>query len=47
MLHRSGFQTTVSLDALLEAGRWLQEQLGRTVPGMLLKAGPFPGAAVS
>jgi hydroxymethylglutaryl-CoA lyase len=34
MLHRSGFQTTISLDALLEAGRWLQEQLGRPVPGM-------------
>jgi hydroxymethylglutaryl-CoA lyase len=47
MLHRSGFQTTISLDALLEAGRWLQEQLGRTVPGMLLKAGPFPRAAAS
>ena len=47
MLHRSGFKTTISLDALLDAGRWLQEQLGRTVPGMLLKAGPFPRAATS
>ena len=47
MLHRSGFQTSISLEALLEAGRWLQEQLGRPVPGMLLKAGPFPRAAAS
>lgn len=42
MLHRCGFQTSISLEALLEAGRWLQEQLGRPVPGMLLKAGTFP-----
>jgi hydroxymethylglutaryl-CoA lyase len=42
MLHRCGLQTSVSLEALLEAGRWLQEQLGRPVPGMLLKAGTFP-----
>ncbi|HSD75285.1 MAG TPA: hydroxymethylglutaryl-CoA lyase [Steroidobacteraceae bacterium] len=42
MLHRCGFKTSISLEALLEAGRWLQEQLGRPVPGMLLKAGTFP-----
>jgi hydroxymethylglutaryl-CoA lyase len=47
MLHRSGFRTTIELQALLEVGRWLQEQLGRTVPGMLLKAGTFPRAAAS
>jgi hydroxymethylglutaryl-CoA lyase len=47
MLHRSGFRTTIDLQALLEVGRWLQEQLGRTVPGMLLKAGTFPRAAAS
>ena len=23
-------------------GRWLQQVLGRPVPGMLVKAGPFP-----
>jgi hydroxymethylglutaryl-CoA lyase len=44
LLHRSGLRTTISLEALLEAGRWLQEQLGRPVPGMLLKAGNFPRA---
>ncbi|MCI0434293.1 MAG: hydroxymethylglutaryl-CoA lyase [Gemmatimonadetes bacterium] len=47
MLHRSGFQTGISLDGLLDAGRWLQDQLGHTVPGMLLKAGSFPRAAAS
>jgi hydroxymethylglutaryl-CoA lyase len=47
MLHRSGFETTISLEALLDAGRWLQEQLGRPVPGMLLKAGSFPRKAAS
>jgi hydroxymethylglutaryl-CoA lyase len=47
MLHRSGFETTISLEALLDTGRWLQEQLGRPVPGMLLKAGSFPRKAAS
>ncbi len=47
MLHRSGIQTGVSLEALIETGRWLQDQLGRTVPGMLVKAGTFPRAAAT
>lgn len=42
MLHRSGFETGISLEQLIDAGRWLQDQLGRPVPGMLLKAGMFP-----
>jgi hydroxymethylglutaryl-CoA lyase len=42
-LHRAGYRTGVSLDAAIEAGKWLQEQLGRPVPGMLVKAGGFPG----
>jgi hydroxymethylglutaryl-CoA lyase len=45
MLERMGVQTGVDLDALLETGRWVQAQLGRTVPGMLLKAGRFPRSA--
>jgi hydroxymethylglutaryl-CoA lyase len=44
MLQRSGVQTGISLDALIDTGKWLQEQLGRGVPGMLIKAGSFPGA---
>lgn len=44
MLHRSGYATGISLDAAIETAAWLQARLGRTVPGMLLKAGPFPRA---
>jgi hydroxymethylglutaryl-CoA lyase len=42
LLHRAGYSTGVSLDAAIETAKWLQEQLGRTVPGMLAKAGGFP-----
>lgn len=42
MLHRSGYETGISLDGAIETGKWLQEQLGRTVPSMLVKAGNFP-----
>jgi hydroxymethylglutaryl-CoA lyase len=45
MLDRSGIETGVSLTALIETARWLQEQLGRPIPGMLMKAGPFPKVA--
>ncbi|MBP6106418.1 MAG: hydroxymethylglutaryl-CoA lyase [Steroidobacteraceae bacterium] len=41
-LHRAGYQTGVSLEAAIETGKWLQAQLGRSVPGMLVKAGGFP-----
>jgi hydroxymethylglutaryl-CoA lyase len=41
MLQRSGYETGVSLAAAIATGRWLQEQLGRPVPGMLVKAGDF------
>lgn len=47
MLDRSGIETGVSLTALIETARWLQEQLGHPVPGMLMKAGPFPKAAAT
>jgi len=45
MLHRSGYETGVSLEAAIATGQWLQEQLGRPVPGMLVKAGVFPRPA--
>jgi hydroxymethylglutaryl-CoA lyase len=41
MLNRSGIATDVSLQSLIETGHWLQEQLGRTLPGAVLKAGGF------
>jgi hydroxymethylglutaryl-CoA lyase len=45
MLHRSGVQTGVSIEALIDTGRWLQHQLGHTIPGLLIKAGTFPRSA--
>ncbi len=42
MLHRMGYQTGIDLAALLETSRWLQGTLQHPVPGMLVKAGPFP-----
>ena len=41
MLQRSGYPTGIDLAAAIETGKWLQEQLGRPVPGMLVKAGDF------
>lgn len=45
MLERSGYDTGIALEGAIEAGKWLQEQLGRPVPGMLIKAGVFPKPA--
>lgn len=42
MLNRMHVDTGVSLAALIDTGRWLQEQIGRPIPGMLIKAGIFP-----
>jgi hydroxymethylglutaryl-CoA lyase len=42
MLHRMGVSTGIDLEKLLATGEWLQQTLGRNVPGMLLKAGGFP-----
>jgi hydroxymethylglutaryl-CoA lyase len=44
MLHRCGHATGIELAAAIDAGQWLQERLGRPVPGMLVKAGDFAGA---
>lgn len=45
MLDRMGVSTGVDLDVTLATSRWLQDQLGRAVPGMLVKAGGFPARA--
>jgi hydroxymethylglutaryl-CoA lyase len=45
MLSRSGVDTGVDLDKLVDTAAWLQQTLGRTVPGMLIKAGIFPKQA--
>ena len=42
MLDRMGVETGVSIDGLIETGKWLQDQIGRPIPGMLMKSGVFP-----
>jgi hydroxymethylglutaryl-CoA lyase len=42
MLGRMGVDTGMDIDRVISTGRWLQDQLGKAVPGMLLKAGVFP-----
>jgi hydroxymethylglutaryl-CoA lyase len=42
MLERSGVDTGVSLEKIIEVSRWLESELGRAVPAMLPKAGMFP-----
>jgi hydroxymethylglutaryl-CoA lyase len=45
MLQRMGVSTGVDLQQTIDTGRWLQDRLGRPVPGMLVKAGGFPARA--
>ena len=45
MLQRMGVSTRVDLEATIATGRWLQDRIGRPVPGMLVKAGGFPARA--
>jgi len=45
MLQRSGVETGVSLEKIIATSKWLQEQLGRSVPAMLPRAGAFPQVA--
>jgi len=45
MLDRSGVETGVSLEKIIETSDWLRDQLGRGVPAMLPKAGIFPQIA--
>jgi hydroxymethylglutaryl-CoA lyase len=42
MLHRSGYQTGLDVERLINAARWLAGVMGRDVPGMLSRAGAFP-----
>jgi hydroxymethylglutaryl-CoA lyase len=42
MLDRSGVETGVSLEKIIEVSRWLEAELGRGVPALLPKAGGFP-----
>jgi hydroxymethylglutaryl-CoA lyase len=42
MLSRAGYETGLDLDRMIETARWLQDQRGKPVPGMVSKAGGFP-----
>lgn len=44
LLERSGVATGLDLAGLTEAVPWLEARLGKRVPGLLSKAGPFPRA---
>ena len=43
MMERSGYGTGLNLDRLIATARWLAATMGRDVPGMLSRAGAFPG----
>jgi len=42
MLSRSGIETGLSLEKIIATSEWLEQELGRSVPAMLPKAGVFP-----
>ena len=42
LLEREGVETGVDLDALIAVARWLEELLGRELPGRVSRAGRFP-----
>ena len=42
LLDRSGIETGVSLEKIIDASRWLESTLGRGTPALLPKAGVFP-----
>jgi hydroxymethylglutaryl-CoA lyase len=43
MLERSGVHTGLNVDALIDAAQWLTASMGRELPGMVSRAGNFPG----
>jgi (R)-citramalyl-CoA lyase len=42
LLHGMGVDTGIDLEALINCSRWLGEQLGKELPGMVARAGDFP-----
>jgi hydroxymethylglutaryl-CoA lyase len=42
MLERGGFETGYDLAALIDAGRWIGEKIGKAPISSLSRAGPFP-----
>jgi hydroxymethylglutaryl-CoA lyase len=44
LLERSGIETGVSLEKIIATSHWLEQELGRSVPALLPRAGGFPPA---
>lgn len=44
LLDRSGVASGVSLERTIEAAHWLSRQFGRDLPGLVSRAGDFPGS---
>jgi hydroxymethylglutaryl-CoA lyase len=44
MLERMGISTGIDLGRAIDTARWVEQHVGHAVPGMLSKAGEFPGA---
>jgi hydroxymethylglutaryl-CoA lyase len=42
MLERSGVQTGLDLGGLIEGAKWLSQRMGRSLPGLVSRAGGFP-----
>ena len=42
LLRGMGVDTGIDLDAIIDCSRWLGEQLGKELPGMVARAGDFP-----
>ena len=47
MLERAGIHTDVNLEAAIEAAEFIEAALEKTVPGMVMKAGVFPGVVAA
>lgn len=45
MLERAGIKTGVNLETSIEAAEFVESSLGKTIPGMVMKAGVFPATA--
>lgn len=46
LLNRSGVEHGLDLESLIDSANWLEGVLGKSVPSMLLKAGPFEVADI-
>jgi isopropylmalate/homocitrate/citramalate synthase len=44
LLDGEGVETGVDLDGLIATSEWLAAELGRELPGLVYRAGPFPPA---